>query len=148
MGPFAQRTRFPKTLRGKAALINVPSVWSLRVAFAANVTIALFSVSIASGQNPSPIPVAGTAETVRVIVTGSNIPTAEEVGPNPVDTYRPVDMEKLGIHNTTDLLTYSTRPSTSSSSRILSARAVGVLRDPIRAGAAKSRQAQPGQTHP
>ncbi len=27
---------------------------------------------------------AGTAETERVIVTGSNIPTAEEVGPNPV----------------------------------------------------------------
>ena len=25
--------------------------------------------------------------TVVVIVTGSNIPTAEEVGPNPVDTY-------------------------------------------------------------
>jgi hypothetical protein len=27
-------------------------------------------------------------ELERVIVTGSNIPTAEEVGPNPVDTYR------------------------------------------------------------
>src|SRR5438093_7641292 len=41
----------------------------------------------------------------EVIVTGSNIPTAEEIGPNPVDTYRPADIEKLGIHNTTDLLT-------------------------------------------
>jgi hypothetical protein len=29
---------------------------------------------------------AGVAEVERVIVTGSNIPTAEEVGPNPVDT--------------------------------------------------------------
>ena len=29
----------------------------------------------------------------EVIVTGSNIPTAEEVGPNPVDTYRPADFE-------------------------------------------------------
>jgi len=38
-------------------------------------------------------------------VTGSNIPTAEEVGPNPVDTYRPSDIEKLGIRNSTDLLT-------------------------------------------
>ena len=41
----------------------------------------------------------------RVIVTGSNIPTAQEVGPNPVDTYRPADIEKLGIRNATDLLT-------------------------------------------
>jgi len=41
----------------------------------------------------------------RVIVTGSNIPTAEEIGPNPVDTYRPADLEKLGIRNATDLLT-------------------------------------------
>jgi hypothetical protein len=46
-----------------------------------------------------------TAEMERVIVTGSNIPTAEEVGPNPVDTYRPADLEKLGVHNSTDLLT-------------------------------------------
>ena len=41
----------------------------------------------------------------RVIVTGSNIPTAEEDGPNPVDTYRPADIEKLGVRNPTDLLT-------------------------------------------
>jgi iron complex outermembrane recepter protein len=45
------------------------------------------------------------ATVVEVIVTGSNIPTAEEVGPNPVDTYRPADLEKLGIRNTTDLTT-------------------------------------------
>jgi iron complex outermembrane receptor protein len=49
---------------------------------------------------------AGVAETERVIVTGSNIPTAEEVGPNPVDTYRPADIEKLGIRNATDLQTF------------------------------------------
>src|SRR5436190_1589104 len=48
---------------------------------------------------------AGVAEAERVIVTGSNIPTAEEVGPNPVDTYRPTDIEKLGVRNSTDLLT-------------------------------------------
>jgi iron complex outermembrane receptor protein len=40
-----------------------------------------------------------------VVVTGSHIPTAEEVGPNPVDTYRPQDIEKLGARNSTDLLT-------------------------------------------
>jgi iron complex outermembrane receptor protein len=45
----------------------------------------------------------GTAEVERVVVTGSNIPTAEETGPNPVDTYRPQDIEKLGIRSTTDL---------------------------------------------
>src|SRR3979411_2421401 len=44
-----------------------------------------------------------TAEVQRVVVTGSNIPTAEETGPNPVDTYRPQDIEKLGIRNATDL---------------------------------------------
>ena len=46
------------------------------------------------------------AEVEPVIVTGSNIPTAEETGPNPVDTYRPSDLEKLGIRNTTDLTTF------------------------------------------
>jgi iron complex outermembrane recepter protein len=46
------------------------------------------------------------ATVVEVIVTGSNIPTAEETGPNPVDTYRPADLEKLGIRNTTDLTTF------------------------------------------
>ena len=38
-------------------------------------------------------------------MTGSNIPTAEETGPNPVDTYRPTDIEKLGIHTATDFIT-------------------------------------------
>src|SRR6266852_6879275 len=76
------------------------------VAFAASVWVALLSVSIASGQNPSPVPASSTAEVERVIVTGSNIPTAEEVGPNPVDTYRPADIDKLGIRNATDLTTF------------------------------------------
>src|SRR5438105_12492632 len=60
------------------------------------------SVTFAQGTAPSP---AAVAEVERVIVTGSNIPTAEEIGPNPVDTYRPADLEKLGIRNATDLLT-------------------------------------------
>src|SRR5215813_9893480 len=47
-----------------------------------------------------------TPEVERVIVTGSNIPTAEETGPNPVDTYRPQDIEKLGVRNATDLQTF------------------------------------------
>ena len=60
----------------------------------------------APGQGITPTPQAtnqSTVTTVEVIVTGSNIPTAEEVGPNPVDTYRPQDLEKLGIRNATDL---------------------------------------------
>jgi iron complex outermembrane receptor protein len=40
----------------------------------------------------------------EVIVTGSNIPTAEEVGPNPVDTYRPEDIARLGVRTMTDLI--------------------------------------------
>src|SRR5438067_11153659 len=48
---------------------------------------------------------AAVAEAERVIVTGSNIPTAEETGPNPVDTYRPGDIERLGVRNATDFLT-------------------------------------------
>src|SRR5437868_11718969 len=48
----------------------------------------------------------GAAEVERVIVTGSNIPTAEETGPNPVNTYRPADLEKLGIRNAQDLETF------------------------------------------
>jgi len=41
---------------------------------------------------------------VEVIVTGSNIPTAEEVGPNPVDTYRRDDIFRLGVRSATDLV--------------------------------------------
>src|ERR671937_1813655 len=55
---------------------------------------------------PAPGAPAPTAEVERVVVTGSNIPTAEETGPNPVDTYRPQDIEKLGIRNATDLTTF------------------------------------------
>src|SRR5947207_15044992 len=61
--------------------------------------------SIALAQTTAPSS-AGVAEVERVIVTGSNIPTAEETGPNPVDTYRPADIEKLGIRNATDLTTF------------------------------------------
>ncbi len=81
----------------------------------------LFVISSGYAQDPNPstaVPVTGgptqnavgataasnteaTAE--RVIVTGSNIPTAEEVGPNPVDTYRAEDLQKLGVRTATDL---------------------------------------------
>jgi iron complex outermembrane receptor protein len=68
----------------------------------------LLGVPIIFGQEVSPTPQASERSGVtieEVIVTGSNIPTAEEVGPNPVDTYRTEDIERLGVRNTTDLLT-------------------------------------------
>ena len=71
----------------------------------------------AFAQNPSPAPAApnpapGTAaaptgtqaEAERVIVTGSNIPTAEEVGPNPVLNLNRELINKSGERNTEDLL--------------------------------------------
>src|SRR5438128_6490014 len=66
---------------------------------------AIVPAAIASPP-PAQVTTAGTAEVERIIVTGSNIPTAEEVGPNPVDTYRPSDIEKLGMRNATDLTTF------------------------------------------
>jgi iron complex outermembrane receptor protein len=71
------------------------------VVVAAMATFVIFAAT-AFAQLPAP---SGVTEVERVIVTGSNIPTAQEVGPNPVDTYRPSDIEKLGIRNTTDLMT-------------------------------------------
>ena len=68
--------------------------------------LCLLLASSVFAQNPTPPPSAASEATVeRVIVTGSNIPSAEETGPNPVDTYRREDIEKLGVHNATDLLT-------------------------------------------
>jgi outer membrane receptor protein involved in Fe transport len=76
----------------------------------ASVGFPLILASNAFAQLPAPAvpaepgaPPPSSAEVERVVVTGSNIPTAEETGPNPVDTYRPQDIEKLGIRNATDL---------------------------------------------
>jgi iron complex outermembrane receptor protein len=66
---------------------------------------AILPVAVASPP-PAQATTGATAEVERVIVTGSNIPTAAETGPNPVDTYRPADIEKLGIRNATDLTTF------------------------------------------
>ena len=85
-----------------------------QMAFVAVVGLTLLIAAKVSAQAiarvPSLAPAQATsgavAELERVIVTGSNIPTAEETGPNPVDTYRPADIEKLGIRNATDLTTF------------------------------------------
>jgi len=59
----------------------------VRIALAAAVGVPFVIATSASAQNPPPPPPPGPgtqAEVERVIVTGSNIPTAEEVGANPV----------------------------------------------------------------
>src|SRR5205823_12919425 len=79
-----------------------------QTAFAAAVGVNLLLLPKVSAQAiaPAQVTTSATAEVERVIVTGSNITTAEETGPNPVDTYRPADLEKLGIRNATDLTTF------------------------------------------
>ena len=80
--------------------VILPSV----TAFAAAVGVTLLIAPKVSAS--AQVTTGATAEVERVIVTGSNIPTAQETGPNPVDTYRPTDIEKLGIRNATDLTTF------------------------------------------
>src|SRR6266576_2352639 len=80
-----------------------------QTALAAAVALNLLIVPNVSAQAiapPAQMTTGATAEVERVTVTGSNIPTAEETAPNPVDTYRPADLEKLGIRNATDLTTF------------------------------------------
>ena len=90
----------------------------VRVALAVAVGLPVFIASNAFAQDPAdpptavaqtgsniPNPNAGVqAEVERVVVTGSNIPTAEEVGPNPVDTYRKDDIARLGVRTASDLI--------------------------------------------
>ncbi len=74
-------------------------------------TIQLIATLSLFGQEPaaSPAPAAAnqgpvTAEAERVIVTGSNIPTAEEVGPNPVLNINRDLINKSGERNAEELL--------------------------------------------
>src|SRR5947207_3332860 len=64
-------------------------------------------VLVAFAQDVTPTPQTTgqpVVTAVEVIVTGSNIPTAEEVGPNPVDTYRRDDITGLGVRSATDFV--------------------------------------------
>jgi outer membrane receptor protein involved in Fe transport len=64
-------------------------------------------VLVVFGQDVTPTPQAASqsvATTYEVIVTGSNIPTAEEVGPHPVDTYSRDDITRPGARTVTDLI--------------------------------------------
>src|SRR5436309_15787089 len=78
----------------------------LRMTLAACVGIPLIIASNASAQHPPPppppsaAPAPATAEAERVIVTGSNIPTAEVVGPNPVLDFNRDNINKSVEHTT------------------------------------------------
>ena len=83
----------------------------LRMTLAACVGIPLIIASNAFAQNLPPLstdigaaPTPTAAEAERIIVTGSNIPTAEEVGPNPVDIYNRENMNKSGYITTEQFL--------------------------------------------
>src|SRR4051794_39891154 len=56
------------------------------------------------GQPAAGAPTTGSAEAERVIVTGSNIPTAEEVGPTPVLALNRDLIEKSGERQAAELL--------------------------------------------
>jgi iron complex outermembrane recepter protein len=69
--------------------------------------ILLLSASITFGQETSPaLPTSGGSGVTieEVIVTGSNIPTAEEVGPNPVLILNRDSIEKSGERTTEELI--------------------------------------------
>ncbi|MFL6527274.1 MAG: TonB-dependent receptor plug domain-containing protein [Chthoniobacterales bacterium] len=77
--------------------------------------MSLAMVAVATAQQPSPTATPRTdaqgnalpgqeASAERVIVTGSNIPTAAEVGPNPVDTYSRESIVKSGRQTTEQFL--------------------------------------------
>ena len=83
----------------------------LRVALVASVGFPLLFASNALAQNPpppppgaAPAPAPAAAEVERVIVTGSNIPTAEEVGANPVFSLNRDLINKSGAGTTTEQL--------------------------------------------
>src|SRR5213080_172361 len=97
----------------KLMIKNVPIKFGLlRVALVASVGIPLIFASNALAQNPppppppgaAPAPAPGAAEVERVIVTGSNIPTAEEVGANPVFSLNRDLINKSGQGGTTETL--------------------------------------------
>src|ERR1043166_8168034 len=80
----------------------------LRVAVVANAGFPLLVESNAFAQAPPPPATAGgaapAAEVERVIVTGSLIPTAEEVGANPVFSLNRDLINKSGAGTTTEQL--------------------------------------------
>ena len=91
------RTKWlPKSFRQDIVMIGILMFVS---------SIAFAQVPAAPAPPPAGAPATGaTAEAERVIVTGSNIPTAEEVGPNPVTNLNRDYIQKTGNVNVEQLL--------------------------------------------
>ena len=85
---------------------NVPNKFIfVRIALVASVGFPFIVASNAFAQTaPPPSAGAPAAEVERVIVTGSLIPTAEEVGPNPVFSINRDLINKSGSGTTTEQL--------------------------------------------
>src|SRR5438552_16073561 len=74
-----------------------------RIALVASVGYPFVAASNAFAADPPPAAApAPSAEVERVIVTGSMIPTAEEVGPNPVFSVNRDLIDKSGAGTTTE----------------------------------------------
>jgi len=111
VGFFLVRCRKANLTKGETMIrTGLYQFGFLRMTLAACVGIPLIIASNAFAQNPPPPPPPGaapapaTAEAERVIVTGSNIPTAEEVGPNPVLDFNRDNINKSGEHTTEQFL--------------------------------------------
>jgi len=88
----------------KSGLSRAAFVLSVVLPFLAMARV-FAQVPAAPAPPPTGAPAAGaTAEAERVIVTGSNIPTAEEVGPNPVTNLNRDYIAKTGVNDVTRLL--------------------------------------------
>ena len=71
----------------------------------------LFALNFASAQevsNPSTARAPETAQADRVVITGSNIPTSEEVGTAPVDTVDQASRDRTGQEDVLSVLTQAT----------------------------------------
>src|SRR6058998_2355364 len=75
-----------------------------RIAIVASVGYPFVAASNAFAADPPPAAAAPAVEVERVIVTGSLIPTAEEVGPNPVFSLNRDLINKSGAGTTTEQL--------------------------------------------
>ncbi len=90
-------------LAGSGAFAQEPSPAALSPAEPLNAPGATGAGPVAGSQPPTNA-TGGTAETERIIVTGSNIPTAQEVGPNPVLNINRDLINKSGQRTAEDLI--------------------------------------------
>jgi iron complex outermembrane receptor protein len=84
---------------------NIKGVWVWLLTFLVSGRLILpINASTTTPPSAPSVNETGTAEAERVIVTGSNIPSAEEVGPNPVLEVNRDLIEKSGARQAAELL--------------------------------------------